>query len=198
MSQLKPGSADSTGSGTPASAPASDSGSFSPTASPGDPVGQCPLATNKSQKVVVYRKMSEAEAQKTLEDGQLQGPIKGSNGKKYLSESQGKAADFENKKVSDPEKVIAFDLDKAKYDEAMKDSVAQKEIQGNPENKKKIETHYEGLHEDPDKNPENLKNIGVPPEKLADFNKAVLAVRDVTDESDAMKRGPEVKPKKEK
>jgi hypothetical protein len=131
-------------------------------------------ATGNPSTVVIYRKMSAAEAAKTLDTKQLQPKVPGSNGKKYLSESLDKVKEFENKGVpkGTDEVIVEFTLDKAKYDALLADKVPQKLVGETPGGKGKIEYHYEGLPQD---GPHI--NIGVPDTQLPGFNGAVIDVR---------------------
>jgi hypothetical protein len=132
------------------------------------------LPTTQTEAIIIFRKMSAAEAEKTLESKQLQPKIPGTNGKKYLSESLDKVIVFENKGVAEGTKevIVEFTLDKTKYDALIADKIHQDAIKDTPGGKLRVEYHYEDLIKNGP-----LINIGVPENHLAAFNEAVLSVR---------------------
>lgn len=112
--------------------------------------------------------MNEFEGSTSLKEQQLQPSIKGSNSSKYLSEDPTKVNNFSNKVVANDtnQVVLEFKLDKQAYDKLMSDAVDQAGSKGIDA----IKINKEGIT-DP-----KLRNIGVPPSKLEEFNKGIKNV----------------------
>ncbi|MBI6912278.1 DUF637 domain-containing protein, partial [Pseudomonas palleroniana] len=128
-------------------------------------------ASGETTTVSVFRKMSAAEADATLDAMQLQPHIPGKNSSKYLSESAQKVEAFQNNgSMGVPQKTLEFVLDKPGYDAMMKKSVDQVGSKGIDA----VKVNYEGI--DPIS---NLRNIGVPPSQLELFNSLIKKVRPV-------------------
>ena len=121
--------------------------------------------------VSVYRKMSNLEAETTLNTQQLQPPIPGSNSSKYLSESLDKVLAFRNSGVpaDTSETVLEFVLDPQGYQDLMSTAVDQAGSKGLDA----VKINYEGVS-DP-----TLRNIGVPLSQLNEFNNLILQVNRV-------------------
>jgi hypothetical protein len=127
-----------------------------------------------SEEVIsIYRKMSFEEAKATLKTQKLQPKIEGTNQDKdkYLSESLENVFSFTGKNNAQ-EAIIEFVLDKTKYDKLMSNAVKQKGSKKSPE----VKYHYENMTD------KTLRNIGVTPTKLEEFNETVKNIRQLSDD----------------
>jgi RHS repeat-associated protein len=127
------------------------------------------------QTVSVFRKMSAAEAETTLETMRLQGQVPGSNSSKYLSESLEKVQAFQNKGVpaGTKEEIVEFVLDREGYQRLMSTAVDQTQSKGVDALKYNLEgIPRTSLGAQP-------RNIGVPASKMEEFNQLVLGVQRV-------------------
>jgi filamentous hemagglutinin len=140
--------------------------------------GAAAVAGEEAGTVSVFRKMSSAEAEATLQTGQLQPAMKSANPTRYLSESleklQGKpgVAPFENAwvKPGTRQEIIEFAVEREGYNRLMSTAVPQAGSKGI----NAVKIHYEGLTPGGP-----LRNIGVPPTRLDEFNKLIQQIRKV-------------------
>jgi RHS repeat-associated protein len=117
----------------------------------------------------LYRQMSEAEAQATIKDNKLQYAVDGAEPTKWITESKGKAFEFNNA-LNDNKKtvVIDFEVSKQYSDSLNANSVKQRGSKGNPNNK----YHYEGLPK-----PGPHKNFGILDANIEEFNSNVISTK---------------------
>lgn len=124
--------------------------------------------------VLLFRKMSVAEAEKTLATFSAQPAIKGTHSIKHFSSSLEKVRAFHNKAVTAPETIIQIQLDTAKFEKLMKQSVPQEGASRFPD---KVQISMEGL------TTEQIAaghiNVGIPPVLLEAFNHSILSVKEV-------------------
>ncbi|MBK1812666.1 hypothetical protein JHL18_18765 [Clostridium sp. YIM B02505] len=117
----------------------------------------------------LYRKMSIAEAEKTLENG-LQPARRGADPTKWTSESLEKVREFDNKIVQPgtEEVIVEFEMNPEYYKNMQESAVPQHGSKGNPN----VKYHYEGLEVDGP-----YKNYGITPEQIDLFNSNILNKR---------------------
>ena len=121
--------------------------------------------------------MSAAEADATLQTKRLQPANPRADPTRYLSESLEKLQGapgrpgFQNKIVSSgtQEEIIEFVLNKKGYESLMKSSVDKFGSKGVDA----VKIHYEWIRSSDG----GLRNIGVPPSKLDEFNQLILKIR---------------------
>jgi hypothetical protein len=123
--------------------------------------------------ISVFRKMSSAEADLTIQTQQLQPPIVGTNSSKYLSESLSKVEAFQNAGVSGStqQDILKFVLDKPGYDSMMSTAVNQYGSAGVDA----VKYNFEGIPQTAGGPP--LRNIGVPLSQLDQFNQIILEIK---------------------
>jgi hypothetical protein len=135
------------------------------------------ISAANGETVSIFRKMSAAEAQATLQTRRLQPASPGADPSRYLSESLAKLTGgksrvpFQNNIVpaGTQEDILEFVLHKQGYESLMSSSVKQTGSKGIDA----VKFHYEGILP----SEAGLKNIGVPPTKLDEFNKLILEIR---------------------
>jgi hypothetical protein len=117
----------------------------------------------------LYRKMCAAEVDGVKAAHGLVPPIPGANSRKYVSESLGKAVDFQNKGVSEAarngERIAKFSVDKNVYSGIKKDLIPQKGA--NAVNPNANVFNKEGLAQS------DKVNIGFHKDNLGQLNEAV-------------------------
>jgi len=124
--------------------------------------------------ILLFRKMSVTEAEKTLAAFSVQPAIKGAHSIKHFSTSLEKARVFRNKAVTAPETIIQIQLDTAKFEELMKQSVPQEGASRFPD---KVQISMEGLATE--EIAAGHINVGIPPVLLEAFNRSILSVKEV-------------------
>jgi hypothetical protein len=132
----------------------------------------------QSQNVLLYRTMCKDEAKATFETSQLQPPKKRGMGPgsmpmrtKYLSDSLERIINFQRKHRSDC--ILEFSLDKHGYDLMMSTAVNQE----GSHNVNAVKFNFEGIRGGESS---GLRNIGIPPEKMEEFNSLIRRLRSVT------------------
>nr|WP_241395742.1 RHS repeat-associated core domain-containing protein [Clostridium beijerinckii] len=132
----------------------------------GDNIGNM---INGAGNPTLYRKMSTAEAEKTLENG-LQPARRGAEPTKWTSESLEKVKEFDNLivKPETKEVIVEFEMNPEYYKNMQESAVPQFGSKGNPN----VKYHYEGLEVDGP-----YKNYGITPEQIDLFNSNILNKR---------------------
>ncbi|GFP78431.1 RHS repeat-associated core domain-containing protein [Clostridium fungisolvens] len=125
--------------------------------------------TNGAGNPKLYRKMSVAEAEATLESG-IQPAIRGADPTKWTSESLEKVKEFDNKivKPGTEEVIVEFEMNPEYYKNMQETAVPQRGSKGNPN----VKYHYEGLEINGP-----YKNYGITPEQIDIFNKNILNIK---------------------
>lgn len=129
------------------------------------------IGNSDAKTVSIYRKVSEVEGRASLKTQKLQESIANTNSSKYLSEDLAKVQNFQNKAVdsSTKEMVLEFKLDRKLYEQLTSTAVNQKGSRGVDA----VKINYEGITNG------NLRNLGIPPSKLEEFNKAIKSAKQV-------------------
>lgn len=124
--------------------------------------------------VSLFRKMSVIEAEKTLAVFSVQPAIRGAHPIKHFSTSLEKVRSFRNRAVIGAETILKIELDPSRIEELIKDSVLQRGASRFPD---KAQISTEGL------TAEEIAaghiNVGIPPQLLDTFNRAILSVTEV-------------------
>ncbi len=117
----------------------------------------------------LYRKMGEDEYNATINTGQLQGQIPGTDSSKWLSQSYDKVSEFHNDAVIEgtTEYIVEFKMTDEYMRYLEENAIPQAGSRGLPN----VKFHYEGLEMNG-----LLKNFGITPEELDYFNKNILEI----------------------
>lgn len=120
--------------------------------------------------------MSKAEAQATIEQNKLQYAVDGAEPTKWITESKGKAFEFNNALNSDKTTVVVdLEVGKQYSDSLNANSVKQRGSKGNPNNK----YHYEGLPK-----PGPYKNFGILDANIEEFNNNLISTKIINKDSE--------------